>query len=424
MTEPDDDGHHWYYDHPRTLLGCLQRGHGRGVLKARRDRRDASVTEAVFACIARDHRWDRQVDDCGDYLARLVRDLDMDLTPIVDLFWTADRDLDLDDETSYDEGSFHVTLRVLETLGHAGDRRAVAALRQAVAEADHWMAVLDEITGRWPRQSWDDLDTVVLARLTPQDEDDVLGFRDPWTTWAQRHPRIRDLTRRTAERSARPPTPAPRPNDVLVAVLTDPLASRGERSAAVRELARSAPEPRLLDLAEDLFGTPLLHRAVSRLGPAAIGHARVWAQDGRMHRFGAGLLAAHGTEQDIPRLIEAWDRLWEGDEWCGFDTLADGFARFGAVAADAVPRLWAMWQWTPHSYERTACLRALLAVDPLAAEVPLVQGLFDSESGVREFAAAHVHLDELTRTVLDGLVHDPIETPEVRQLAATRLAAR
>ncbi|GAA1419844.1 hypothetical protein ACFQZ4_14780 [Catellatospora coxensis] len=423
MTEPDDDGHHWYYDHPRTLLGSLQRGHGRGALVARRDRRDVGVTDAVYACIARDHRWDRLVDDCGDYLARLVRDLEMDLTPITDLFWTADRDPDLDDDTSSDEGSFHVTLRVLETLGHAGDRRAVAVLRRAVAEAEHWMAVLEEITYRWPRQTWDDLDTVALARLTAQDEDDVLGFRDPWTTWARRHPRIKDLTRRTAQRPIRPPTPVPRPNDVLVTVLTDPLASRGERSAALRELTRSAPEPRLLELAEDLFGTPLLHRAVSRLGPAVVDHARVWAQDGRMHRFGAALLAEHGTEQDIPRLIEAWDRRWESDDWCGFDDLANGFARFGAVAADAVPRLRAMWRWTPHSYERTACLRALLTVDPLAAEVPLAQGLLDSECDVREFAVAHVHLDHVTRTVLADLAHDPIESPEVRRLAATRLAS-
>ncbi|MEV0455418.1 hypothetical protein [Catellatospora methionotrophica] len=419
---PDDNGHHWHYDHPRTLLGALQRGQGRGVLKARRDRRDAGVAEAVYACIARDHRWDRHVDDCGDYLARLVRDLDMDLAPILDLFWTADRDLDLD--TSHDEGAFHVALRVLETLGHTGDRRAVDALRRAVAEAEHWTMVLDEITDRWPRQSWDDLDTVVLSRLTPQDEDDLLGFREPWATWARRHPRIADPTRRTAERPARPPTPVPRSSDVLVAVLGDPLASRGERAAALRELICCAPEPRLLDLAEDLYGTPSLYRAVSRLGSAAVGHARGWAQDGRMHRFGAALLAEHGTEQDIPRLVDAWDRLWEADEWCGFDTLADGFARFGAVAADAVPRLRAMWRWTPHSYERTACLRALLAVDPLAAEVPLGQGLLDSESGVREFAVAHVQLDHVTRRVLGGLAHDPIESPEVRRLAATRLASR
>lgn len=391
---------------------------------ARRD--PARAAEAVYACLRQDHRWDRQVDDRTGYLARLVLDLALDRAPIIaGMYATGDGTDDPDSE-------FDLSVDVLAELGAAGDDQAVAALRTYVAEGRHWVAVLQSLTWRWPRAQWDDLDTVALARLSPEDEA-VLWIRNqPWAAWADRHPGLAGLARaasdqRAATREKRRGSPRTKPerpgNDSLLAVLTDPAESRSAKGQALRELARSEPEPRLLDLVEGLFFTPCLYRAVSRLGTAVVERARRWADDDEMGWFGSGLLAEHGTEQDIPRLLTAWDRVRDTGEWCGYDTLADGFARFGAAAADAAPRLLDMWHGTPHSYERAACLRALVAVAPQLAAGPLTEGLLDCEPGVRAFAVARTPVDDLSAVLLAGLRDDPIETPESRQAAAARLTS-
>ncbi|MFD0534246.1 hypothetical protein ACFQY7_11210 [Actinomadura luteofluorescens] len=76
----------------------------------------------------------------------------------------------------------------------------------------------------------------------------------------------------------------------------------------------------------------------------------------------------------------------------------------------------------PHTYERAAVLKALVAFAP-AGEPPwqLLEGLWDCEANVRELAAAHVQLTGTTRARLRYLRDDPMETPEVRGAAAQRL---
>jgi hypothetical protein len=134
------------------------------------------------------------------------------------------------------------------------------------------------------------------------------------------------------------------------------------------------------------------------------------------------VLAEHGDATDLPALFAGWDWLdRRGHDRCGYDDLAAGLARIGGPAARAaVPRLHRAWSG-PHTYERAAYLRAATALDPDAAHRLLVEGLWDCESNVRRFAAEHAPLDDMTRDQLRCLRDDPVETPEVRAIAARRL---
>ncbi|MEV4412145.1 hypothetical protein [Catellatospora sp. NPDC049609] len=410
----DDRAHRWFYDLPGTLAGDLQTGHGLGAAKVSERPQDAA--DLVFSCIRRDHRWWWRVDDRPDYLARQVRLLEMDPTPIVDLLYAVD---DPDDDP---DNTFDLALDVLVALGYAGDEQVVRALRYYVNHGPHWRNVLPAVAGRWPRRLWDDLDGVALARLGPAHEDGPAPYGRPWTDWAPRHERVAALLRR---REARPQAPARESSmstDRLLAVLADGAEPSSAKRNALRELAFRGSDPRLLDLAGELHGVPGLTDAVEALGPAAVGHARAWAAADRLHRLGVTVVAAHGTEHDVPLLIDAWDRLFRSDDWCGFDIIADGLARFGQGSAEAAGRLRMVIRQTPHSYERTACLRALLAIAPARARGPLQHALLDCEPDVRELAVAHAPDTAFTRKALAEIRDDPLAARKLRNTAAARLA--
>ncbi|MEV8322657.1 hypothetical protein [Kitasatospora sp. NPDC056731] len=104
-----------------TLPGLLQRGRGLGAQMAAED--PAAAADLVYGCIRWDWRWDRQADDRHLYLARLVRDLELPVGPIVDLL-TGDEDTCLR------------ATGVLELLALGGSAEAREALRTHVREED------------------------------------------------------------------------------------------------------------------------------------------------------------------------------------------------------------------------------------------------------------------------------------------------
>ncbi|MER7584707.1 hypothetical protein [Kitasatospora sp. NPDC097691] len=71
------------YAPPNTLPGLLQRGRGLGATMAAED--PAAAADLVYGCIRWEWRWDTAVDDRHLYLARLVRDLELPLAPVVEL---------------------------------------------------------------------------------------------------------------------------------------------------------------------------------------------------------------------------------------------------------------------------------------------------------------------------------------------------
>ncbi|MGW1963903.1 hypothetical protein ACWCPD_27165 [Streptomyces sp. NPDC001935] len=74
------DEHEMVYARIESLEGLLQRGRGLGAVRALRDPLEAAAF--VYDGIRRDWRWDSTDDRCL-YLARLVRDLGLSLTPVL-----------------------------------------------------------------------------------------------------------------------------------------------------------------------------------------------------------------------------------------------------------------------------------------------------------------------------------------------------
>ncbi|MFE1819273.1 hypothetical protein ACFW9S_09720 [Streptomyces anulatus] len=78
---------------------------------------------------------------------------------------------------------------------------------------------------------------------------------------------------------------------------------------------------------------------------------------------------------------------------------------------------------TPHSYERTAYLLALAAIDRDGLEHLYAESLWDCEETTRLLGIASAPTGPETLGRIAVLRDDPMETPEVRAAARTRLAA-
>ncbi|MGW2249744.1 hypothetical protein ACWCXH_06040 [Kitasatospora sp. NPDC001660] len=66
-----------------TLPGLLQRGRGLGARMAAEA--PAAAADLVYGCIRWEWRWDSQADHRSLYLARLVRDLELPVGPVVEM---------------------------------------------------------------------------------------------------------------------------------------------------------------------------------------------------------------------------------------------------------------------------------------------------------------------------------------------------
>ncbi|GAA2387234.1 hypothetical protein [Dactylosporangium salmoneum] len=357
----DDD---WHYLPTRTRAGALQRGLGRGAVRARQD---PAAPELVYACIRRDHRW-LPLDDRGIYLARLVRDLELPTGPIVARLFTA----------SDEAGEFSHVLSVVEALGRAGSDGIVESLRRYVELGPYWQEALAAVAPSWPANWWDDLLPIAADRLASAARPPRLIPGAPWTDWSARDERVR------------------------AALATGPEEVRGLGA--------------LLDEAGECLSSPEVQ---------ALPAARRVAADPASGPYWQSLcvLAEHGDESDGPALLAGLSWLdTRPDDMCGYDRLVTGLARVGGDAAiQALPKIRSLW-FSPHSYERAAYLRARLALEPAACAGALTEGLWDCEASVRVLAARHVPLDEKLERRLAYLRDDPIETLEVRGAAAERLA--
>ncbi|WP_410572339.1 hypothetical protein [Amycolatopsis sp. cmx-4-61] len=422
MTEDADD--HWHYASATTLRGALQRG--QGAAGARVAARGAAP-ELVLDCVRRDYRWDRQVDERTTYLVRLVLDVGLPVDPIVDQLWRTGR------TSGYDGNRFGQSVDLLAALARTGVPAAKDALRRYVGEGEQWIEVLQAVAGAWPGEWWDDLAPIVAGRAADAAPEEVFAGQDPWPAWAGRDRRIDVLVGRARPAPARRCPSLPHrgaPVDGLLGLLADPDAHPELLSAVLHEFARHRdPEPRLLEVADRLAARPDarrigLVRALAKLGPRTVRHARQWARSPAHPLWWTAVvtLTEHGTVADVPALLAALDRLdRDRDDWCGYDALARGFARLGVT--EAAPRLRSLWHRSPHSYERAAYVEALLTLDPDATRPLLPDALADCEGDVRMVAARHTPLTGEVRRRLGRLRDCPLENADVRAAAARRLAS-
>lgn len=399
------------YASPRSLKGLLQRGRGLGALLASGEGQEsAGAAESVYDVVRRDWRWD-SVDDRHLYLARLVRELKLGLDPVFALL-------------AGDADDCERATRMLELLALPGSGQAREALRAYVHEGEHWVDVLESVADAWPVEWWDDLADVARTRLTGEER--LLWRCGPWVRWGM------------AGETSSPGRPArPRVTDIgtssgrLLSVLADGGSSRSDKVRALQVLAGRPPEPGLIPFVPGLADVngelplPGLPRAVERLGVLAVPEARAWVVDERpwLSWTGIRVLAEHGEVQDLPVLVDELAAHEQARQWCGPSVLADGLARFGAVAADAAPMLRRLWLRTPHSYERPAYVKALAAIAPAGLDLVYAESLWDCESEARLLGIASAPDLPHVRELLARLRDDPMEETEVRVAAGERLAS-
>ncbi|MFI7291381.1 hypothetical protein ACIBRY_32745 [Streptomyces anulatus] len=182
------------YAHPDSTEGLLQRGRGLGATRALQDPQASAVF--VYDGIRRDWRWDG-TDDRSLYLARLVQDLELSPTPVVDML-------------AGDEEACLRACEVLELLALAGSDEAREGLRAYVRNGEHWVHVLESVAASWPPEWWEDLRDVAHARIRAETE--LPYFFEPWTRFG-----IETQSRPLVPRPGSPPqssspcSPTPRP---------------------------------------------------------------------------------------------------------------------------------------------------------------------------------------------------------------------
>ncbi|MFD5467451.1 hypothetical protein ACFWIQ_32195 [Kitasatospora sp. NPDC127059] len=145
-----------------TLPGMLQRGRGLGALMAAED--PASAAELVYGCIRWEWRWDSNTDERHLYLARLVRDLELPLGPVVEVL-------------AGGEEACERAAGVLALLALSGSVEAREALRAYIREGEHRSDVLESVADAWPREWWGDLEEAAWDR--DRDRDRGSGRREP-----------------------------------------------------------------------------------------------------------------------------------------------------------------------------------------------------------------------------------------------------
>ncbi|MEW2418900.1 hypothetical protein AB0953_35250 [Streptomyces sp. NPDC046866] len=360
----------------------------------------------VYAGIRRDWRWD-QSDERSVYLARLVRDLDLSPTPILD-------------QLAGDEESCLRACEVLALLALAGSPDAREGLRAYVRKGEHWVSVLESLAVAWPPHWWEDLGDVARARIDAEAE--LPWLSEPWTRFGIEVQRPSFVPR---------PSLAGLDTAELLLLLADTRTEDATKVDALRALNAREPAQDLIPLVPSLERSdgrrplPLLRRAVERLGALAVPAARGWVREDRpwLARLGAEVLADHPGPEALPGLVEELVEQWTARTWCGPDRTARRLARFGPEAAGAVPYLRRFWLHTPHSYERTAYLEALAAIDGDGLEHVYAEALWDCEETTRllGITSAPVHAETLGR--IAALRDDPMETAAVRAAARARLRA-
>ncbi|MDI2131321.1 hypothetical protein [Yinghuangia seranimata] len=381
-----------FYAYPDSLEGLLQRGRGLGAVRAKQD--PVAATPFVYDSIQRDWTWDFP-DVRAVYLARLVRDLELPLTPVVE-------------QLSVSEDANARAADVLVLLAVDGSDEARDVLRTHVRDGAHWICVLTSMANRWPDAWWDDLGDVARTRIRDEPE---LPLRNPvWTRFgidvrqSEPRPARRDLTGH--------------PDGALYDLLASARPKDRARVDALRELRRRDSLGALIPLVPSLVTPdddsllPEIRRAVEHLGAAAVPAARGWAHDAApwLARLGTDVLADQLQPEAVPFLVADLARLLRTRTWCGPDSSARRLARFGPAASDAVPYLRRFWWRTPHSYERAAYLQALAAIDPTGLEYAYTESLWDCEDNARVLGVAHAPDNATTRARITELRDDPMET--------------
>jgi hypothetical protein len=382
-------------DDPATFRGQLQRGRGSAVRRAPSEPR---AGEAVYECVIDDPRWDRQVESRAAYLAGLVWELRLSLTPIEEHLVAFDGD---------EPDDLSLLLDVVALLAMQGREDAVGVLRRYVTGGKYWNEVLNTIVFVQPTLAPDvrlDLvDDALGARTFDELRDVAENGDESWMGAVREHrPQVLRFFDRIEDIDVPPAQPRPGAasrqsrrtlRDLPRDELLQSIAGRGiRRRTAFEELGRRG-DLIVLDLVEDpnlrnpAGWLPGASQALRALGAAAVPRARTWLSAGvaPLAELGLHVVAGSGDQTDVPDLMSALRRAFDDDDlWCFAEIPAEGLGRL--QVAEAAPLVSAAWEKTVHSYARGPFLTALRGCAPQAAEALAEEGLRDCEPTVQEIA--------------------------------------
>ncbi len=166
------------------LLGQLQRGAGRGFLRALQE--DVTViTPLLFDCVIHDPRWDRQLESRSDYYAVLILQFALSLDPF-DTCLRAYAENDSEDATDAE----YAVLDTICSLAVRGDVSAIAIVRAYLTYGHHWgmaFETLMEVSDT--SLSVDEASRIIDQRFPDDDTlDDELFSVGPLLSYAQQEP--------------------------------------------------------------------------------------------------------------------------------------------------------------------------------------------------------------------------------------------
>jgi hypothetical protein len=461
-----------------TLLGQLQRGRGRGFMRALRE--DVSVVQPLLLdCVTHDPRWDRQIESRSDYYAALIMHTAMSLDPF-DAYLHA-----LSGAAAGDPNDLVLnTMCALATRGHAP---AIATLRDYLDYGECWDIAFEALANtQGDPISMDEVSRVINQRFPDDDtlDDELTSVgpgmhtqEEPWRFLRQVNRRVdRILSAHEAKAEQRQQhqdqmkatlaglsTPellagANQSNYRLAAMALQKRVAatdldllldvaqrddRWQRFVAFRGLQRLA-HPAALPVLRAFFESSATRpgflqgpyygaavRAITALpADATLDLARTWfdAPDSPQRHVALEILEAHGTAADVPHVRDALIPSLRRDTpdtnecymQCG---MLEILARF--PEAGPYPEVEIVFKEAGYSRTRIYAAEVLAASDGQGfAHGLAVECLWDCEERVRLIGCNSVDLEMPdVRARLHAMSRDPYEDEDVSSAARERLAA-
>jgi hypothetical protein len=459
-----------------TLLGQLQRGRGRGFVRALRE--DVSVVwPLLLDCVTHDPRWDRQIEERSDYYAALIMHTAMPLDPF-DAYLHA-----LSGTAAGDPNDLVLdTMCALATRGHVP---AIAIVRAYLDYGERWDIAFEVLANtEGDPISMDEVSRVINQRFPDDDTFDerfedlrrdvpvwAIGRaqREPWRSLRKVNRRVdRILSAHEAESEQRQRHQAQRLADLSTPVLlaganqsnyrlaamalekrvvaTDldhllDVAQRGDRwqrfvaFRGLQRLAHPAALPVLRAFFESSAARPVSAapaygaavRAITALpADVTLDLARMWfdAPDSPQRHIALQILEAHGTVADVPRVRDALTRGPRyGTPEC---YMQGGMLEILACFPEAgpYPEVETIFKEAGYSRTRIYAAEVLAASDSQGfARGLAVECLWDCEERVRLIGCDSVDLEMPDiRARLHAISRDPYEDEDVSSAARERLA--
>ncbi|TXD37918.1 HEAT repeat domain-containing protein [Lujinxingia vulgaris] len=438
---------------PGTLLGQLQRGHGRGYVNALRD---TEAPELLLHCVEHDPRWDQQLEHRAAYYARLAMALQVEPAAIVSIY---------EKQSSRDDGEKRpLAAKVLAELAVRGNLEAHAQISRLMM-GPHWEGVFNELSFREGFYKRPVLTGDEVLRLVRRIDDEALmsvvefdGSErfQAWPDVIQRIHRIRrdryadeGLRRRvepyimpktsmSTETLLRQVTRQTAPKTVkILAARRDPasvaLVEQAAQSedvelaiAALQILGRQGNTAALQCVCEALEndpGTPDRPGARRRIAnlrylealpsEVTLALAREWLRRGGARSIAAEkLIGMHATCAEREMVEEALDAaLEEGAVYRAYNMIE----ALGVIAApDSEELLRRAFYELPYSRARSEVLKSLKASGSVVGTLLAEESLWDSEDEARRLAITMVRGDEPGMVArIREMAHDPFEEDRI-----------